>query len=397
LKQHSPTSLTEKEKSIIKALLKENWRNQDIQMLVNTGRSAPINAGRISGVKANSAIVPASKEQVEAYKHKKQLFDHVTGLCPIDDERLVRAREAMILAVELFNTPRIAFKAGVFSMLANVAWTYLLHEYYERRKVKIIDKAGISLFLSKMIERQDCPLSKASKQNIVALKEIRDVVEHLTIGPFDLKWLPLFQSNCLNFEKALTSLFGQRLSLGKELGFALQFAKLGSDQIAILQGYDLPPHIASLDASLEARLEKGDADNLEYQFKVVYTLTNASKTKAHFEFVQPESAEGVEIQNVLIKYKPADDIYPLKPTEVAELVANGCGRKFTVDKHQRAWKLYKVRPNSAADDPASTDKRYCIYHPPYKSYTYSQDWVNFLITEMKDDKKWGAISSLTSK
>lgn len=107
-KNRSKTALTQQEKSVIKALLNDGWRNQDIQVLINTGRPASINFGRISGVKADDAIVPATTQQVEAFRHKKLLFDHVTGLCPIDNERLVRAREAMILAVGLFNTPRIA-------------------------------------------------------------------------------------------------------------------------------------------------------------------------------------------------------------------------------------------------------------------------------------------------
>lgn len=297
-KKPSKTSLTPLEKSVIKALLNDGWRNQDIQALINTGRPASVNFGRISGIKANATIAPATKQQVEAFRHKKLLFDHATGLCPIDNERLVRAREAMILAVELFNTPRIAFKAGVFSMLTNVAWTYLMHEYYESKGVPIVNDEGFSLLLSQIIARPDCPLSKACKQNLLALKEIRDVVEHRTIGPFDMKWLPLFQSTCLNFERALTDLFGPRLTLGRDLGFALQFAKLSTEEIATLQGYDLPEHIAALDASLAAKLDEGDADNLEYQFKVVYTLTNASKAKSHFQFVQPDSAEGKEIQNV---------------------------------------------------------------------------------------------------
>ena len=122
-KKPSKSMLTSIEKSVIKALLNEGWRNQDIQALINTGRSASINFGRIAGIKADGMIVPATKQQVDAFRHKKLLFDHITGLCPIDNERLVRAREAMILAVELFNTPRIAFKTGVFAMLANVAWT----------------------------------------------------------------------------------------------------------------------------------------------------------------------------------------------------------------------------------------------------------------------------------
>jgi hypothetical protein len=186
-KKSSKSSLTPTEKSVIKALLNEGWRNQDIQALINVGRAASINFGRISTIKSNDTIVPASKSQVEAFRQKKLLFDHVTGLCPIDDERLVRAREAMILAVELFNTPRVAFKTGVFSMLANVAWTYLLHQFYESKGVGIINKDGFSLLLSQMIARDDCPLSKACKQNLEALKEIRDVVEHRTIGPFDRK------------------------------------------------------------------------------------------------------------------------------------------------------------------------------------------------------------------
>lgn len=392
-KKQSKTALAPLEKSVIKALLNEGWRNQDVQALINTGRSASINFGRISGVKANNGIAPATKQQVEAFRHKKLLFDHLTGLCPIDDERLVRAREAMILAVELFNTPRVALKAGVFSMLANVAWTYLLHEYYEAKGVQTINDEGFSLLLSQMLTRQDCPLSKACKQNLTALKEIRDVVEHRTIGPFDLKWLPLFQSTCLNFEKALTDLFGARLTLGNDLGFSLQFAKLAPEQIATLQGYDLPEHIAALDASLAAKLAEGDADNLEYQFKVVYTLTSVSKAKAHFQFVQPNSAEGKEIQNVLIKYKPADDIWPLKPSEVIMRVAAASGRKFTSDKHQRAWKMYKARPKTGAANPGAANNQYCVYHPPYKSYTYSKAWVDFLVNEIADDVRWAALSS----
>ena len=40
--------LTEEEKPIVKALLAKGWRNQDIQALVNTGREATINSGRIT-------------------------------------------------------------------------------------------------------------------------------------------------------------------------------------------------------------------------------------------------------------------------------------------------------------------------------------------------------------
>lgn len=296
-----PTTLTAQEKSIIKALLNSGERNQDIQALINTGRVATINSGRITGVKKNQNIKPADATEVAFYKFKKKNFDHNTGLCPISDERLVRSREAMILAVELFNTPRISFKAGVFSMLCNVAWTYLLHEFYERKGVKIVGEDGRSLLLSQMIARHDCPLTTPVKKNLLALKEIRDVVEHLTIGPFDLKWTPIFQANCLNFEKYLVEFFGARLSLQSDLGFAIQFSKLTQNEIATLQQYNLPPHIAALDANLAAQVSEQEFNDLQYQFRVVYSLQSATKGTAHFQFIQPGSAESHDIANVLLK------------------------------------------------------------------------------------------------
>jgi hypothetical protein len=55
--------------------------------------------------------------------------------------------------------------------------------------------------------------------------------------------------------------------------------------------------------------------------------------------------------------------------------------------------MYKMRPKTGAADPAATDAQYCSYHPPYKSYTYSQAWVNFLVGEIADDGCWAALSS----
>ena len=176
----------------------------------------------------------------------------------------------------------------------------------------------------------------------------------------------------------------------------LQFERLKTSEIAALQAHDLPKHISALDASLAAKLNEGDADDLEYQFKVAYTLTSASKAKANLQFVQPDFAQGNEVQNVLIKFKPADDIWPFKPGEVVTRVAQASGRSFTSDKHQRAWKLYKVRPLTSAGNPATTNKDFCLYHPPYKSYTYSQAWVHFLIEEVADDERWTSLSTFAN-
>jgi hypothetical protein len=384
--------LTAPEAEVVKALLAKGWRNQDIQALVNVGRPATVNSARITEVKQKASIKPASAELVDFFIVKKQSFDPKTGLNLFDDERLIRAREAMALAVQIFNSPTLKFKTEVFSVLVSVAWTYLLHEFHRRKKVNIVGEDGRTLLLSQMLKRPDCPLTAGMKRNLEAIKLIRDEVEHNLLGKSDLKWLSLFQACCLNFDKILQELFGKALSLQNELGVALQFARLSMDQIVELQKYEIPDHIEALDARLREGLTEEQLNDLEYQFRVVYTLDSASKSQSHLQFIQPGSEEAKEIHNILVKFKLADELYPHKPTQVVSRVAKRSGKRFTSHNHTQAWHKFKVRPRSRAKQPDVTIKDYCIYHPAHGDYTYSEKWIEFLAEKISTEEGFREIT-----
>ncbi|MCP4360692.1 MAG: DUF3644 domain-containing protein [Chloroflexi bacterium] len=285
------------------------------------------------------------------------------------------------------------FKTEVFAVLANIAWTYLLHEYYTRKRVNIINDDGRSLLLSHMIERQDCPLSTGIKDNLKAMKLIRDDVEHTLLGKADLKWLSLFQACCLNFEKALCDLFGNELSLQKDLSVALQFAKLTMDQAATLQKYQIPEHIEALDARIKADLSEEQLADLEYEFQVIYTLVNSSKIRSHMEFFHPDSEEAEQVRNILVKHKFADELYPHKPGQVVRLVAQRSGKQFNGRNHNQAWRRFEVRPRAGARQPENTKKEYCVYHAAHKDYTYSDQWVAFLVEQIETAEGYEAVRS----
>lgn len=381
-------ALTAEEKPIVKALLGKGWRNQDIQALINTGREATINSGRITETKNDYLITAASDDEVEFFKIKKNSYDQKTGLNLYDHERLIRAREAMILAVQVFNSPAMRFKTEVFTMLANVAWTYLLHEHYERRGVKVVGRDGRSLLLSQILERHDCPISKGMKDNLRSLKILRDDVEHKLLGRGDSKWLGLFQACCLNFDKAMCDLFGTALTLSHDLSFALQFAKLNFDQVTTLNRYEIPGAIDAIDARLREGMTEAQIADLEFQFRVVYTLDAVTRTRAHFQFVQPHSAEGKDIRNVLVQHKLADHLYPHRPGDVVKKLAERTGKKFTQHNHTQAWRKFEARPRNGAAQPENTNRDYCIYHATHGDYTFSDQWLQLLEAEVGDDQKF---------
>lgn len=385
-------TLTEEERKVIKALLAKGEKNQTILALINTNRKASVNGGRITGVKKDPQQPAATDAEVELFKLKKISYDPKTGLNHFDDERLVRSREAMVLAVQVFNSASLKFKTEVFSMLANVAWTYLLHEFYDRAGVPLVEN-GRSLVLSQMIDRQDCPLSKDTKNNLRSMKTLRDQVEHLLLGPAETRWYSLFQACCLNYDKAICDLFGYSMTLANDLSFALQFARPEIAHLAALMEYPIPAEIEALDARLKKGLTEDELNSFEYQFKVVYTIDASQKNQANIRFISPGSEEGVEIHNVLAKKVSGDELYPHRVGSVVSKVKEATGQRFTTNHHQKAWKLFRVRPKTDADQPGQTDKRYCLYHPTHRDYTYSQEWVDRLISEVSDAEKFEQIKA----
>ncbi len=391
----SGVSLTPEEKRVAKALLAKTWRNQDIQALINVGRKATINSGRITGVKKNAEQESGSEEDVAFFLLKKRSYDQQTGLNRYDDERLIRSREAMILAVQVFNSAALRFKTEVFTILANVAWTYLMHEWYARNtKVELVNGDGFSKPLSELLERGDCPLPNGVRQNLRALKVLRDKVEHHLLGRADQQWLGIFQACCLNFDKALCQLFGKELTLASDLSFALQFASMNLEQVTTLNQYELPPDFNAIDALITDGMTPEQLNDIEFQFQVVYTLSAASKSKAHIQFVNPVSAEGKEIHNVLAKKVISDDLYPLKPGKVVEQVVTKTKKHFTLHTHLQAMRYFEVRPKNGAPQPENTDKTYCIYHPVYKAYTYSSKWVEKLVPAVSDPEIYEKIKAV---
>ena len=193
-----------------------------------------------------------------------------------------------------------------------------------------------------MLERQDCPLSTGAKNNLKAMKLIRDDVEHLLLRRSDQKWAPLFQACCLNFDATIAKLFGTKLCLQKELTFALQFAKLDIEQVNTFQNFDIPEHIAALDARLRQDLTEEELGDLEYQLQVVYTLDNATKSKAAIKFIKPDS-EGQgprKSKNVLLKYKIADEEISIQARCCCEIGMPGRPAKnFLLSNHTQAWNL----------------------------------------------------------
>nr|WP_298930547.1 DUF3644 domain-containing protein [uncultured Erythrobacter sp.] len=378
----STPALTSREKSITKKLIADGEAYQDVQQLINTGRNPTINPGRLAG-SANWDVESATDDEVARYRYEKSLVDLKSGLSPIDNERLFRAREAMIAAVDAFNSPTLLFKVQIFPVLSQIAWTYLLHEYYFRKGVEIINGDGNSLLLSQILNREDCPLEGDVAKNLRAVKILRDEVEHKLLASIGRAYWPLFQANCLNFDQTIRKLFGEDAGLRDVLSLSLQFGQMQLDQLSKLQQYDLSPAIEAIDTAIAVATGLDGNEGPNYQFKVSYHFEKATKGDSHIVFSKNNPGSST-VANVLTQKVVGDELWPHKPSHVVRKVREQTGENFNQHQHTLAWKKYGARPRSNAKNANDCKKDFCHYHSAHNDYTYSDKWIEFLVGVVTD-------------
>ena len=380
VKKNKNSSLTYEEKRVAKALILQQVPQQDIQYLLNFGRRKTINNGRISEISNNPDQEAASESEVEYFKLKKQHFDPKTGLNLFDedDERLIRAREAMILAVQSFNSANLKFKSENFALLSIVAWTYLLLEYFKRNGENICPD-GKYLSLTKMLNKSECPLDKEVKINLECIIEIRNAVTHECIGRSDNDYFGHFQACCLNFEEYLCKLFDNKLTLTQDLSLALQFSKTDFHQARTLDKFKLPETVATLE-KLE-NLAKDFPSSTRIRAYLNIEKVIAPKSFSDFKY----SFSGNENDQKTISVNKETDLnhrFPFKPMQVVNKVKSKTQNSFNIHNHTKAWKHFNIRPESnASKNPENTDRKYCYYNGVYNNYTYSEDWIKFIISK----------------
>lgn len=342
------------EVAIIKAMMAATPRKTDQDILAYFTRpTRSINHGRIKDIrdgKTHTGVPPASADELSAFLEAWPNVDG-SGLHLIGDELLIKAREAMLHAVQGFNNPRAFFKSEVFIVTAVIAWTYLLHAHFKRQGVDYRHRDRRTGDLLKTRRGADkhwelehclgdaaCPLDDATKANLKFLIEIRHEIEHQMTRRIDDFISAKLQACCLNFNAALKSMFGAEYGLDRELGVALQFSGVAKSQRdLLLKDTDLPSHLVAAHLAYEDALPDEVIKDPKYAYRVAYverSVNSKGKADQVVEFIRPESAEGQEIASVLVK---ESERKKYKPKDIVDLMQAEGHRNFKIYDHQLLW------------------------------------------------------------
>lgn len=346
--------------ALIKAMDERgNWPNDQDILAYFTRPTRSVNHRAVAEIrkkKKHTAIKPATEQALDEFLVTWPDIDSQTGLSIRGDELLIKAREAMIAAVHIFNGAGLTFRAELFIVTSIIAWTYLLHAWFRREGIDYRylkadgtvqkTKHGEDCYweLGKCIRHAQCPVGQGAIKNLDFLLELRHEIEHRSTNRIDEAISAKLQACCINFNDTIKVLFGPQYGLERRLPIALQFVTFSSDQRSVLKKASaLPAHIETMMDAFHSGLSEEQQADPHFAYRVAFvpkTGNRASNSDLAVEFIKPDSDEAREINSVLLKEV---DKRRYTAMQVVELMCAEGYTRFSQQSHTNLWQSLEAK------------------------------------------------------
>jgi hypothetical protein len=238
-------------------------------------------------------------------------------------ELIVKSREAMMAAVQLYNNPQITFKTETFITLAIIAWTYLLHAYYANKRIdyryfhmngkrKIYDRTKHGAYkhweLERCLDDKQSPIDSITIQNLKFLIGLRHEIEHQMTKKIDASVSAKLQACSINYNFYIKKLFGNLFGVDQELGMVIQFSPIEAEQKGtLLHNEKIADNVKNFITTFEDTLTDDEIGNTHYAYRVVFARIDGKRVNGEtdevIKFLPADSpqAQGLNAKYALIK------------------------------------------------------------------------------------------------
>lgn len=315
---------------------------------------------------------------------------------------------AALLAVEIYNKPRIPFRVEGFITQMIIAWTRLFHAYFNHNignkyyyknsngRYKIVDGEKKSWELKTCINKYG-KLPQAVKSNLNFFIKLRNKIEHRHIDEDEIGIMIFGECQALlyNYDNTLIEFFGEDYALNESLAFSLQFSRVRKKSQVEAGKKLLSKEVKELKTFIDnyrTSLSDEVFNTQEYSVKLIQLpkISNTNRSDLAIEFVNwsslsEEDKKNYEKITAIIKDKiiKKEAINPgkRKPSWIIDKVNNNIGFEINHYDHNCLYSCFKIRPSSGNDitDPFETNTRFCHYDEVHDDYVYQDTWAEFLI------------------
>ncbi|MFA7654352.1 MAG: DUF3644 domain-containing protein [Candidatus Magasanikbacteria bacterium] len=300
---------------------------------------------------------------------------------------IMKAREAMLSAVQIYNNPLISFKTESFIVLSLIAWVYLLHSYYRaigvdyryftkkgKRKNYVKNSDGSIKYwdLTECISKSNCPIDKDAINNLNFLIGLRNQIEHRKASGLDSYLSARYQACALNLNFYLKKLHGEKYGLDNNLALSLQFSALDYSQPKVTKDDEkyIPQNVISYIADFDSKLSEEEIKSDKFAYRLLFTKILAKRkgqADRVIEFIDPKSELA---KNISKEYwiKEETEKQKFSATLVIQKVKEAGIKNFGMYQHTLFWKKHDGK------NPAKGFGAMVV-----KTWYWYQNWIDYII------------------
>lgn len=303
--------------------------------------------------------------------------------------RLVKKSiEAFVMGIEIYNKPTIHYRIEGFSFFAINAWELMLKAELLNRGESIYykDDPDRTLSVSNVIAKIYTDKNTRIRLNLEKIIDLRNISTHYITEDYEFKYAPLFQACVLNFVTEINRFHSINMTdyiPQNFLTISASYEPLTNEQIQLKYPPEIAEKFITQANEIDVLSQEYDSDRFSINIKQNLYITK-KKGEADFTVrVDRSSGNGVAFIKDL---KDPSDTHKYSYNNVIKAVQTRLTKKNIKLGYSSGFNQYVL--NLVIDFyNIKQDSKYAYKHVIGKqhSYTYSQQFVEFIVKQIENN------------
>ena len=303
----------------------------------------------------------------------------------LQSKLLDKAKEAFILAIEIYNKPSIKYRVESFSFLICNAWELMLKAHLLERdgndSIYFKDNPSRTLSLETCVKKVFTNEKSPIHRNLMKIIELRNTSTHFITEEYEMVYIPLFQASVLNFVEKMqdfhtidmTEIIPQNF-----LTLAVSMKTLDENIIRAKYPEELVEKLLTTKHTLDPMIEE---NNQGFAIKIehLHYITKNKNEATSFVHIDSHAETGVKI---IKEIQDPNNTHKFSMKNAIKEIDKRL-RKEEIDFKMNAHRFnlfnvyYGIKENP----------RLCYIHKQYSqpTYSYSMQAIEFIVNEIKKD------------
>lgn len=307
-----------------------------------------------------------------------------------------KSTEAFLMGLEIYNKPTIKYRIEGFSFFIINAWELMLKAELLNRNESIYykDKPERTLSIADTIKKIYSDKNTRIRLNLERIIDLRNTSTHFITEDYEVKYAPLFQSCVLNYVNELqrfhdfdiTSIVAQNF-----LTISARYEPLTNEQIKLKYSPEIAAKLIQKGNEIDVLSRSYDSDKFAIDIRQNLYIT---KKKDEADFCVKISSDSDTAVTKVKELKDPSNTHQYSYNNVVVAVNEILKKKSIKLSYPAGFNKHVLGLIIAFYD-IKSDPKYAYPHiiGNQRQYTYSQQFVDFIVDEIKKNPN-GFVDSL---